>query len=139
MGRNTPDDSRRPRPLWRCPGLGCGVVVMIARARATVDNYASKLERRYAVHLQALMAAGDIRGWRNESLKFRLADKTWYTPDFQVINADFSITMIEVKGIKWMDDARVKTKVAAELFPEFHWAAVTWNKLEHCWDREEFC
>jgi len=109
-----------------------------ARAAIRHEQYASKLERRYADHLRARQAAGEIRGWRHESLKFRLADKTWYTPDFQVINADWSITMIEVKGEKWMDDARVKTKVAAELFPEFHWAAVTWNRLQNCWDREEF-
>ena len=48
--------------------------------------------------------------------QFKLADDTRYTPDFMVMLADGQLQSHEVKGY-WTDDARVKTKVAAALFP----------------------
>jgi hypothetical protein len=112
---------------------------MKARAITTTrDRYASDLERKYAAHLTAMRASNQIHGWRHETIKLRLADKTWYTPDFEVVANDGTITFIEVKGAKWMDDARVKVKVAAEVHPWYRFAAVTWNRLDNCWDREEF-
>lgn len=72
---------------------------------------------------------------RYESLRFKLADKTTYTPDFMVIMSTGEIALYEVKGF-WRDDARVKIKVAAEMYPEFRWFA--WTKVRGEWKHEEF-
>jgi hypothetical protein len=77
---------------------------------------------------------GEIQAYRFEPIKLRLADRTFYTPDFMVIRDD-QIEFHEVKGF-WEDDARVKIKVAAEMFPEFLFVAVMYKKRE--WTRETF-
>ena len=76
----------------------------------------NKSEANYAKHLELRKQAGEILWLKFEGLKFRLADNTFYTPDFAVMRADGVLEMHEFKG-RWMDDARVKIKVAAELYP----------------------
>lgn len=76
----------------------------------------NKSEAAYAQHLGLLQAAGEVAWFRFEGLKFRLADNTFYTPDFAVMRADGALEAHEVKG-HWQDDARVKIKVAADLYP----------------------
>jgi hypothetical protein len=49
-------------------------------------------------------------------MKFRLADNTFYTPDFMVMRFTGILEAHEVKGY-WQDDAKVKIKVAADLYP----------------------
>lgn len=73
-------------------------------------------ERAYAAHLEALRAGGAILWFKFEGLKLRLADNTFYTPDFAVLCADSALEMHEVKGF-WQDDARAKIKIAADLYP----------------------
>lgn len=82
----------------------------------------NKTEAAYAAHLELLLHAKEIMWWRFEALKLRLADKTFYTADFAVMASDGVIELHEVKG-HWMDDARVKIKVAAEQYP-FRFRAV---------------
>ena len=93
----------------------------------------NKLEKSYSGLLEHQKLAGEIVSWKFEALKFRLAKKTFYTPDFLVV-AD-QIEIHEVKG-HWEDDARVKIKVAAEMFPEFQFIAVQKNK--QIWEWEYF-
>lgn len=81
------------------------------------------LEAAYAGILEASLRAGEIVFYKFEALKLRLADKTFYTPDFLVQHRDGSLELVECKGF-WRDDARVKIKVAAELFPCFRFTAV---------------
>ena len=76
----------------------------------------NKTEAAYANHLEALRRDGDVRWWKFEGVKLRLADNTFYTPDFAVMAADGVLEMHETKGF-WRDDARVKIKVAAAQFP----------------------
>lgn len=83
----------------------------------------NKTEAAYAQHLHALQLAGKVKGWRFESVTLRLADATRYTPDFLVELFVGPLELHEVKGF-WRDDARVKFKVAAELFPMFRFVAV---------------
>lgn len=46
-----------------------------------------------------------------------------YTPDFYCINKKCETEIIEIKGFE--DEAdRLKIKMAAELFPEWHWKMV---------------
>ena len=76
----------------------------------------NKTEAAYEAHLAALQFAGEILWYKFEGLKFRLADNTFYTPDFAVMLASGALEAHEVKG-QWLDDARVKIKVAASLYP----------------------
>jgi hypothetical protein len=74
------------------------------------------LEKKYAKRLESLKAAGEILEWHFEAVKLRLAPATFYTPDFLVMLADCTIELHETKGY-WEEDAKVKVKVAASLFP----------------------
>lgn len=50
----------------------------------------NKTEAAYAARLRALQAAGEVQWHRFEGMKLRLADNTFYTPDFAVMAADAS-------------------------------------------------
>lgn len=76
----------------------------------------NKTEAAYDQHLALLQHAGQILWRRFEGLKLRLADNTFYTPDFAVMAADGVIECHEVKGY-WQDDARAKIKIAADQYP----------------------
>ena len=73
-------------------------------------------EAVYQQQLEARNKAGEILWYKFEGVKLRLADNTFYTPDFAVMLSNGQMEMHEIKG-HWQDDARVKIKVAAELFP----------------------
>ena len=66
--------------------------------------------------LKPRLMAGEVAWYKFEGLKLRLADNTFYTPDFAVMMSDGQMQCREVKGF-WTDDARVKIKVAADLYP----------------------
>lgn len=74
------------------------------------------LEAAYAEHLKTLQQAGAVDWFAFEAIKLKLADSTFYTPDFLVLMMNGDLEVHEVKG-HWEDDARVKIKVAAALFP----------------------
>ncbi len=103
----------------------------IARHKPGVMN---KTEAAYAARLDLLLRAGEILRYEFEAAKFKLAPSTFYTPDFMVIAADDVIEFHEVKGF-WEDDARVKIKVFAAMYP-FRVKAITLKKKE--WVTEEF-
>src|SRR5258708_7830819 len=83
----------------------------------------NKTEAAYDAHLQEQRHAGAVLWHKFEAVKLRLADNTFYTCDFAVLSSDGVLEMHEVKGF-WQDDARVKIKVAAALYP-FRFVAVT--------------
>lgn len=108
----------------------------LGRLRVGAQN---KTEAAYeATVLRPGMMAGEIAWYRFEGLKLRLADNTFYTPDYAVMRSDGLIEVHEVKGF-WTDDARVKIKVAAEQYP-FRFIAVKAlaKKAGGGWDREVF-
>ncbi|WP_025593132.1 hypothetical protein [Agrobacterium tumefaciens] len=76
----------------------------------------NKTEAAYEETLKLRMHAGEVLWFAFEGVKLRLADLTFYTPDYAVMLSDGTLEMHEVKGF-WQDDARVKIKVAADLFP----------------------
>ena len=76
----------------------------------------NKTEAAYDQHLALLQHAGEIQWRKFEGLKLRLADNTFYTPDFAVMAADGVMEVHEVKGF-WQDDARAKIKIAADMYP----------------------
>ncbi len=91
----------------------------------------NKTEAAYEQHLELRKQAGEILWYDFERFTFRLADDTRYTPDFAVLLASGIIECHEVKGttsIKrasgekvkapyFIEDAKVKVKVAADRFP----------------------
>lgn len=98
----------------------------------------NKTEQAYADRLRALEQAGQILWHKFEGIKLRLADKTFYTPDFAVLAADGVMELHEVKGF-WQDDARAKIKIAAAMYPFRFIAVVVQPKRDGGgWDVEEF-
>lgn len=94
----------------------------------------NRLESEYAAHLRGLEHAGEVLWWAFEPIKLKLARLTTYTPDFVVMRNDGTLECHETKGY-WLDDAKVKIKVAAERFP-FRFLAIT--KKAGQWHFEQF-
>lgn len=83
----------------------------------------NKSETAFAGHLDIRKLGGEVVDWKFESIKLKLADNTYFIPDFNVEMANGDLVMCEVKRLwkgkrspHWEDDARVKIKVAAETF-----------------------
>jgi hypothetical protein len=98
------------------------------------DQGMNKTEAAYDAHLWLLRRSGVILWHKFEAIKLRLADTTFYTPDFLVLAADGILEVHETKGF-WRDDARVKIKVAAALYP-FRFMAITKDGAN--WKVEKF-
>ena len=80
----------------------------------------NQTESAYAEMLQARKLTGEIIDWSFESVTFKLADDTRYTPDFKVNKADGSIEFVDAKGGGPIDTkSLVKIKCCAEKFFEF--------------------
>lgn len=94
----------------------------------------NKTEAAYEEVLKNRQRAGEILWYRFEGLKLRLADKTFYTPDFAVMLDNGFMECHEVKGF-WRDDAKVKIKVASEMYP-FKFIAV--KKVRGGWAIENY-
>lgn len=77
----------------------------------------NKTEAEWCRGLEARKLAGEVAWFGYEAIKVRLADSTFYTPDFLVMLANGELELHEVKGAFVMDDARLKFKVVAEHFP----------------------
>ncbi|MBB2928370.1 DUF1064 domain-containing protein [Paraburkholderia silvatlantica] len=76
----------------------------------------NKSEAAYAQYLEALKSVGKVLWFRFEGIKLRLADNTFYTPDFAVIVASGALELHEFKGFM-EEDANVKLKAAAAQYP----------------------
>jgi hypothetical protein len=98
----------------------------------------NKSEATYAAHLELEKFAGAVLWYRFEGIKLRLADNTFYTPDFAVLAHDSVMECHEVKGF-WQDDARAKIKIAADLYPfRFKAFKVRAKKNGGGWEEEDF-
>ena len=94
------------------------------------------LERAWAEELAKRKAVGEILWFRYEGIALRLADGARYTPDFALMFADGTLELHEVKAF-WAEAARLRIKVAAELFP-FRFLAVRRGPKNAGWQLEEF-
>lgn len=98
----------------------------------------NRTEAAYAATLELRRAAGEVVWFKFEGLKFRLADNTFYTPDFAVMLASGAMEAHEVKG-HWQDDAKAKIKIAADMYPfRFIAIKVKAKKDGGGWAVEEF-
>lgn len=115
-------------------GMGAAVQAL-GRLKVGQKN---KTEQAYGDHLEQRRIAGEVAWYKFEGVKLRLADNTFYTPDYAVMLVDGQMEMHEVKG-HWTDDARVKVKVAADLYP-FRFIALKARakKAGGGWEEEDF-
>jgi hypothetical protein len=98
----------------------------------------NKTEASYGDHLELLKHTGKVAWYKFECMKFRLADNTFYTPDYIVMRSTGELEAHEVKG-HWEDDARVKIKIAADMYPiKFIAIKKQSKKLGGGWQIEEF-
>lgn len=86
-------------------------------------KFRSKLEERYAAYLELRVHAKEILGYAYEPLRLRLADGTYYKPDFLVWFPDGTIAIHEVKGF-WREAAKVRFRVAKDRHPWFTFVVV---------------
>ena len=76
----------------------------------------NKLEEAYSWALEADRRAGLLTWYAYEAITLRIAHDCRYTPDFAILLADGTLEFHECKGF-FRDDAKVKIKVAASMFP----------------------
>lgn len=107
-----------------------------ARARPKQDGTMNQLEADYSLLLEQLRVGGVITRWDFEPVKLRLADRTFYTPDFRVLCPDGLEEFHEVKGF-WEEDARIKIKVAAAQHP-YTFVGATKRSVKLPWKFEVF-
>ena len=104
-----------------------------AKGRTHKPGIANKTELRYGDYLESLRLSGEIEWFRFEGLKLRLAEATFYTPDYAVMTANGTMECHEVKAgmvdksgkvhAISEDASRIKIKIAAEQYPfEFRMA-----------------
>jgi hypothetical protein len=79
----------------------------------------NKTEQAYESMLKTMHITGEILWYKFEGIKLRLADNTFLTVDFAVMNKDRVIELVDVKGAKavFMDDSKAKIKIAASMYP----------------------
>ena len=99
----------------------------------TSSPHKSKLEARYAAHLDLLVRAGEIRRWEYEPISLKLADGKRYRPDFLVVlplSMEAKAELHEVKG-KWTKNRRdgmTHLKWAAQRYGDvFTFRLIEWN------------
>jgi len=99
--RHTPGPKARARPVRHEPGR------------------MNKTEAAHARWLDFQIQLGEVTAYWFESVKLRLADKTWLVPDFLVMLANGTLQFEEVKGGFVREDSIIKLKVAASMYPLF--------------------
>jgi hypothetical protein len=102
-----------------------------------VSGEMNRLEAKYATQLDMRKRVGEISAYEFEAVKLRLAKGTFLTIDFLVVLTSGAVELHEVKG-HWEDDARVKIKVAAKMFPWWTIRGVQWDKTTKDWKYEVF-
>jgi hypothetical protein len=125
----TPNVADTSNPPFKPPGNEAG---RFALGRLPVGTM-NKTEAAYDAHLWEQRHAGVVLWHKFEAVKLRLADKTFYTPDFMVLMSDGYVQMHEIKGFM-EEDANVKIKVAAQMYP-FKFIVV--RRKKGAWQFEE--
>lgn len=115
-------------------------MVRIGRVKAKVraaDLFQgmNRTESDWAIELEARRRVGEIEHWSFESVRLKLANGAWYTPDFFVVVSDGSIEIHETKGFM-REAARVRLLTAAQLYPWFKFLLVKRGKRVR-WDVQE--
>jgi hypothetical protein len=123
------------QPQQTPPPLDCPTTPL-----AAVHPYApyrSRTEQRYAGTLAIWQRSGLIQRWRYEALRLTLAPRTTLTVDFYLLLASGTQVLDEVKGSWAREDAIVKLKTAAALYPEYRFRLVRWDATSQRWTHRE--
>ena len=103
------------------------------------ERYAGYLKQTGLIHyfepLKLILVHGIPHQRSEVSYKIDfLVEVEFFSP---ALTMDHGLEIHEVKGF-WREDARLKIKMAAELFPCFVFKGVTWNRKERIWEFESF-
>lgn len=88
----------------------------------------NKTEAAHAQDLEMRKRVGEVLDYRWQPLRLKLAPDCTYEPDFLVIQANGEVVFEEVKGAFITDDALVKVKVAAQMFPWFRFVLYQYDR-----------
>lgn len=115
---------RGPKPhdaIWPDKKLPPKVKV-VGKKRGEMNGF----EWQFYEYLTVLRLDGKLIDVQYESHKYRLADGTWYTPDFYCIGPDNERLIYETKGFrKNIRDGLLRLKVVASLYPYDKFLKVT--------------
>lgn len=114
-------------PTSNATSLECNISISTDVAKL------NKTERAYLGYIETLKKVGQFQWIGVQSTTFKLADDCRYTPDFITLELDGKVTAREVKGF-FRDDAKVKIKVAARMFPWVQFVLV--RKIKGGWHHE---
>ncbi len=115
------------------------------KARQPRTGYRSKLEARYAQHLELMVATREIKSWAYEAVTLKLAPGVRFIPDFMVTLFDGTpagaVRFEELKGRKktgfWtMPVSKIKIRLAAKLFPQWQFCVVFPNGRLSGWESQ---
>jgi hypothetical protein len=84
-----------------------------------VKDFMSGHELEHVQHLDDWVQRGEIDGWLYEPVAWSIGYRCQYNPDFLLFGKRGLIWQ-EVKGHREMEDATVKLKMFASLYPFFH-------------------
>ena len=94
-------------------------MVLLGRTAQPTRGKLNGTEQRYAKRLEDRKRAGEVVAYWYEAIKFRLADGSWFCPDFFVVLASGLCELHECKGGFTREAALVRLKVASELYWSF--------------------
>ena len=100
------------------------------------DRLRSDTERRYAALLDQWKHDGEVKAWWYEACKgLYLAPHLSYAPDFlvQFVDRPFELEWHEVKGAFIREIDWDKAKMAAALYPIWHFVLAQWNNQKWTW------
>lgn len=128
----------------QCEALGLGRFFPSPKAAskrkqaAHVRGVMNRTENRYAAALEAQRLTGEIRAWAFEVDTLVLAPGMTLTPDFRVEPVDPAARLIyvDVKGRHVWEDATVKIKAAAVMYPQHRFQQARWDGWN--WKLREF-
>lgn len=103
-----------------CPKADDPPLTTKKRIRQSSKPLSNKLETEFGAWLHGTYPLATIA---EQAITFRLANGVKYTPDWIVFGNIF-VSCFEVKGKHTWDDAIVKVKVAASLYPDIRWLMV---------------
>lgn len=94
----------------------------------------NKTEARFDAYLWRQHAVGAVLWHLPQCMSLKLADGCWFRIDFAFLPADRLFTIVDVKGARAMieEDAKVKIKVAAAMFPFRFAYAFPQSKRDGC-------
>jgi hypothetical protein len=116
------------RPILRA-AVNTGGAQSVKNTRRSVEERLNKTERRWLEMMRVRRHCAKIG---IQEITFRLANQVRYTPDFSVTLLDHmkeqaSMVFYEIKGAYIREDAWIKLKTAASLFPQFRFVMAQWK------------